>query len=105
MIARCHPTSSERDCRSGIAFCWLRENIFLRETCQQFANCRFLFSVCQNQNTFTRNEAFKARNGFFEKRVVGDKAKELFWPGPPTKRPETFTTPAGENESVSPIEH
>ena len=84
MIARCHPTSSERDCRSGIAFGRLRDNIFLRKTGQQFANCRFLFSVCQNQNTFMRNKAFKSRNGFLKKRFVRDKAKELLRPGPAT---------------------
>jgi hypothetical protein len=105
MIARCHPASSERDCRSGIAFGWLGENIFLWETGQQFANCRFLFGVCQNQNALTRNEAFKSSNGFVEKCVVGDQSKELLRPGPATKRPKPFTTPAGEDERVSRIGH
>jgi len=84
VIAGRHPTSAQRDCRSGIAFGRLRDNIFLRKTGQQFANCRFLFSVCQNQNTFMRNKAFKSRNGFLKKRFVRDKAKELLRPGPAT---------------------
>src|SRR5437867_4216209 len=40
VIARCHPTRPEGDCRCGIAFGWFRHNVFLREIGQQVTNGR-----------------------------------------------------------------
>ncbi len=55
MIASRHPTGAERNRRSGIALGWFCYNIFLWESREQLANCRFLFSVCQDQDTFARH--------------------------------------------------
>ena len=84
VIARCHPTSAQRNRRRRIALGWFCNDIFLWESGEQFANCGFLFSVCQNQNTFTWNEAINPRHGFFEKGSLGDKRKQLLRPGSAT---------------------
>jgi len=84
VIARCHPTSAQRNRRRRIALGWFCNDIFLWESGQQFANCGFLFGVCQNQNTFTWNEAINPRHGFFEKGSLRDKMKQLLRPGSAT---------------------
>src|SRR5205814_4047373 len=105
VIAGRHPTSAQRDCRSGISFGRFCNDIFLWERSEQFANCGFLFGVDQNQNAFTRNEAIKPCHGFFEKSFLSDESKQLLRPGVATHWPKPLAATAGENEHVDRIEH
>src|SRR5204862_2552011 len=50
VIAGRHPTSAQRDCRSGISYAVFSLKKKLWEGGEQFANRGFLFGVGQNQN-------------------------------------------------------
>src|SRR5215470_2200394 len=104
-IASSDPARPQRNGGCGVAFSGLRDNVFFREIGKQFANGGLLFGICQDQNTFTRDEVFKASDGFFEQSFLRDQSKQLFWPGSPAQRPKTFATATGKNNRVGRIRH
>src|SRR4030095_13105774 len=50
MIASHDPPRAERDRGSGVAFGGFSDDVFFWKSPKQFANCAFLFGVCQYQN-------------------------------------------------------
>src|SRR6266516_4260574 len=105
MIASGDPTRPECNGRGRIPLGRFRHNILLWERGQQLANCRVLFGIDQNHNTFARDEALESCHGFLEKSSLGNKAQELLGSRLATQRPKTFATATGKNDRVDRIEH
>src|SRR5438552_1905031 len=83
VIANRHPAGAERDCSSSVAFGRLGYDVLRREIAEQFTNGVFLFGVRQDQNALGGDKTVKARQRFFEQRLVGDEAQKLFGTRPP----------------------
>src|SRR6266513_2882449 len=105
MIASHDPASPKRDRGSGIAFRRFSNDVFFWKIPEQFANSALLFGVRQDQNALIRNKTLKARQSFFEQSFIRNQAQQLFGPGTPAQRPETFTAAAGEDKRVYRIWH
>ena len=99
------PAGAKRHRRRRVALGRFSQNIFFRESAEQFTHGRFLLDIGQDENSFTRDQAFQPSDSFLEQRPFGYKPKQLFGARPAAQRPKTFATPAGENEGVDRIGH
>src|SRR6516165_12036210 len=96
-VPRSNNAYAERNRRGSVALYRFCQNIVFWMIRKCFADCGFLFLICQDQNVFSRDQSIQPMDSLLEERAVAEKAQKLLRGGSSAQRPKTLPATSCQN--------